>query len=51
MEEGVTVEMVRSIEPLATNLTEKLLVVRVRVNEEVALKVVLFCEPLTTDLT
>lgn len=51
MEEGMAVEMVRSIEPLAANLTEELLVVGVGVDEEVALKVVLLREPLATDLT
>ena len=46
----MAIEVVGSIEPLSANLTEKLLVVRVGMDEKMSLKVVLFREPLSAHL-
>ena len=50
VENGMAVQVVCSVEPLATNLTEELLVVGVGVGEDVPLELVLAVEALPTDL-
>ena len=51
VKERVTIEVVRTIEPLAAYLTEEDLVFGVRVREDMTLKQVLSCEPLPAHLT
>ena len=50
VEEGVTIEMVSSVEPLPADLTEKYFVLRVGVGEDVLLEEMLTSESLPADL-
>lgn len=51
VEQGVTIEVICTVETLSADLTEKYLVLWVWVSENVSLEQVLACEPLSTDLT
>ena len=47
----MAIEMVRPVESLSADLAEELLVVRIRVHEQVTLEVVLLRKPLAAHLT
>lgn len=51
MENGMSVKVVGSVEPLAANLAEKLLVLRIKVSEDMTLELVLPAKLLPTHLT